>query len=126
LEEIVKTYRRIEITAFHRRVAITSGEFKLDLTGEQSGPAADEVRLRDADTGKSIDLESVDGQMMLAEAVRLLQQKLTTQKPEVYPCQRVALTRWQRFRKSRFYKKLGALGRFISRLQTRRFTRKEK
>jgi hypothetical protein len=113
METTVKTYRRIEITAFRRRVAITSGEFKLDLSDDSSGPAVDEVRLCDAEAGESIDIESTDGQMMLAEAVRLLQQKLTIQKPDVYPQKSIALTRWQRFRESRFYKKLRALGRFI-------------
>ena len=93
----MKTYRRIEITAFRRRVMISSGEFRLGLADESSAPAADEVRLCDADLGESIDLESVEGQQMLAETVRLLQQKLLTQVPDVYPCQRVTPTRWQQF-----------------------------
>lgn len=111
----MKTYRRIEITAFRRKVMISSGEFKLKLSDENSGPTAGEVRLCDADLGESIDLESVEGQQMLAETVRLLQQKLLIQTPNVYPCHNVTLTRWQRFRESRFYKKLSALGRFIKR-----------
>lgn len=122
----MKTYRRIEITAFHRRVMISSGEFRLDLLDETSAPAAGEVRLCDEDSGESIDLESVEGQQMLAETVRLLQQKLLTQTPDVYPYQRVTPTLWQRFRESRFYKKLRVFGCIVNCLQTRRFTRKEK
>lgn len=122
----MKTYRRIEITAFRRRVMISSGEFKLDVTDESSAPAAGEVRLCDEDLGESIDLESIEGQQMLAETVRLLQQKLLTQMPDVYPSHNVTLTRWQRFRKSLFFKKIRALGRFISRLEAHRITRKEK
>lgn len=123
----MKTYRRIEITAFRRRVMISSGEFRFDLTNESSAPpAADEVRLCDEDLGDSIDLESVEGQQMLADVVRLLQQKLLTQVPDEYPCKRVTPTRWQQFRESRFYNKLCAFSRFIKRFQTRRCTRKEK
>jgi len=107
----MKTYRRIEVTAFRRKVMISSGEFKLDLSNESSAPVSDEVRLCDADMGDAIEIESIEGQMMLAEAVRLLQQKLLTQPPDVYPCNNVTLIHRAQLLWSRFYNKLRALGR---------------
>jgi len=62
----MKKYRRIEITAFRRRVQIVSGEIKSD----------EEIRLNDAETQEAIALESAEGQRILAEAVRLLEENL--------------------------------------------------
>ncbi|HEY0457707.1 MAG TPA: hypothetical protein VGC97_01070 [Pyrinomonadaceae bacterium] len=65
----MKTYRRIEITAFRRRVTIVSG-----LTDEtQTGK---DVCINNADTNTVIEPESAEGQRILLEAVRLLEQKL--------------------------------------------------
>jgi hypothetical protein len=66
----VKTYRRIEITAFRRRVTIVSGgAINRATTG-------DEVCINDADTQEMIEPESDEGQRVLLEAVRLLEEKL--------------------------------------------------
>ncbi|MEO6391008.1 MAG: hypothetical protein ABIP75_04095, partial [Pyrinomonadaceae bacterium] len=75
----MKTYRRIEITASSRRVSVTSGEFKRMSFDEPYPPVAGDMSLRDAEAGKAIDLESADGQSVLAEVVHLLQQRQTTQ-----------------------------------------------
>lgn len=64
----MKKYRRIEITAFRRRVQIVSGETKSD----------EEICLNDAETREAIELESAEGQRILTEAVRILEENLTT------------------------------------------------
>ncbi len=65
----MKKYRRIEITAFRRRVTIVSGTSPADT-------ADAEVWLNDADSSETIEPESAEGQRILIEAVRLLEEKL--------------------------------------------------
>ena len=66
----MKTYRRIEITAFRRRVTIVSGK-----TPDNKQP--DEgVWLNDADTQEAIEAESAEGRQILTEALRVLEEKL--------------------------------------------------
>jgi hypothetical protein len=67
----VKTYRRIEITAFRRRVTIVSGSFATNNTQPNN-----EVRITDADTQHAIAPESAEGRRILYEALRLLEDKL--------------------------------------------------
>lgn len=67
----MKKYRRIEITAFRRRVTIVSGESNI-----ADAKSAEEIRLNDADSQKAIELESAEGQRILMEAVRLLEEKI--------------------------------------------------
>ncbi len=69
----MKKYRRIEITAFRRRVIIVSGEPSADTQANQS------VWLNDADSQEAITPESAEGQRILIEAVRLLEEKLGNQ-----------------------------------------------
>lgn len=66
----MKKYRRIEITAFRRRVTLVSGESTADVQAYQ------DVRLNDADTQEAIETKSAEGQRILTEAVRLLEEKL--------------------------------------------------
>jgi len=68
----MKKYRRIEITAFRRRVTIISGNSPADT-------ADAEIWLNDADSSETIEPESADGQEILIEAVRLLEEKLSIQ-----------------------------------------------
>ncbi|CAN5828384.1 hypothetical protein BH20ACI4_BH20ACI4_02380 [soil metagenome] len=70
----MKTYRRIEITAFRRRVTIVSGKAAAD--DKQTNES---VWLNDAETQESIETESEEGQQILSEAVRLLEEKLVKQ-----------------------------------------------
>ena len=72
----MKKYRRIEITAFRRRVTIVSGAPTADNEDEQ--PETD-VRLDDTDSLELIEPESVEGREILIEAVRLLEEKLSGQ-----------------------------------------------
>lgn len=68
----MKIYRRIEITAFRRRIQIVSGNSNIaDVKSDE------EIRLNDADTQEAIELESLEGQRILSEAVRLLEEKLS-------------------------------------------------
>ena len=70
--DAMKKYRRIEITAFRRRVTIVSGTSPADT-------ADAEVWLNDADSSETIEPDSAEGQRILIEAVRLLEEKLSNQ-----------------------------------------------
>ncbi len=65
----MKRYRRIEITAFRRRITIVSCAVATNNTDA-------DVRLNNAKTQEAIELESAEGQRILLEAVRLLEEKL--------------------------------------------------
>ena len=69
----MKTHRRIEITAFQKRVTVVSGEWKVDA------PDNDDRPVSDTDSLKTIEPESAEGQRILTEAVRLLEKKLGLQ-----------------------------------------------
>jgi len=68
----MKVYRRIEITAFRRRVTISSGPLS-------DGPLAD-ITLRNDMTDEAIDPQSDEGRHVLLEAVTILQQQLAEPK----------------------------------------------
>ena len=70
----MKKYRRIEITAFRRRVTIVSGE---SLADNQSAQKETDVWLNETDSPNNIEIESAEGQEILIEAVRVLEQKLS-------------------------------------------------
>jgi len=71
----MKKYRRIEITAFRRRVTIISG------VADSSPPTEGEVVINDADAQETIEPESAEGRRLLLEAVRLLEEKLSVETP---------------------------------------------
>jgi hypothetical protein len=79
----MKKYRRIEITAFRRRVTIIS-PCEAAAAGEDDGGAKflEDVRLTDADTRETIEIGSAEGQRLLLEALRLLEEKLSGSAPE--------------------------------------------
>ena len=64
----MKTYRRIEITAFRRRITIVSGKPISENTDADVCP-------NNADTQEAIETESAEGQRLLSETVRLLEEK---------------------------------------------------
>jgi hypothetical protein len=76
----VKRYRRIEITAFRRLVTVTSGEIVLNNLGNQPARTEEGVQLRNAESGEAIEFESAEGQLILVDAVRSLERRLS---PEV-------------------------------------------
>ncbi len=69
----MKKYRRLEITAFRRRVTIVSGEPTADSQTNEG------VCINDADSQETITTESAEGQRILIEAVRLLEEKFINQ-----------------------------------------------
>jgi hypothetical protein len=69
----MKRYRRIEITAFRRRVQIVSSSNQPSDDGEQNDTG---ICLTNAETEETIETESAEGQRILTEAVRFLEEKL--------------------------------------------------
>ena len=67
----MKKHRRIEITAFRRRVTISSGGSNGCVRENE------EISINDADSQAAIETESDEGQRILAETVRLLEEKLS-------------------------------------------------
>ena len=67
----MKKYRRIEMTAFRRRVSLVSGTPTAD-TGEMA------VVVNDADSQDAIETGSKEGQEILINAIRLLEENLQT------------------------------------------------
>lgn len=65
----MKKYRRIEITAFQRRVTFVSG--KPNISDSRS-----EFSIHDAENQEPIEPESNEDQIILAEAKRLLEEKI--------------------------------------------------
>ena len=63
-------YRRIELTAFRRRVTIISGKPFADIQENE------EVCINNVDSQREIELESDEGQRILARAVRLMESRL--------------------------------------------------
>ena len=70
-ENNVKISRRIEITAFRRRVNIVSGAPLADIQEYE------DVCINNAHSHEGIDIESDEGQRILAESVRLIEGRLT-------------------------------------------------
>ena len=67
----MKKYRRIEITAFRRRVSLVSGKPAGD-----AGEIA--VLVNDADSHDAIETGSEEGQEILINAIRILEENLQT------------------------------------------------
>lgn len=71
-------YRRIEINAYHRKVTVVSGEWRPGDVFEAQPTQTDEgVSLNDADACDPISPNSPEGQLILVEAVRSLEQRLS-------------------------------------------------
>ena len=70
----MKKYRRVEINAYRRRVTIVSGEWPRE---ELPGETTDEVSLNDSDVSEPVEPDSPEGQQILLEAVRSLEQRLS-------------------------------------------------
>jgi hypothetical protein len=74
----LKKYRRIEVNAFRRRVTVVSGEWRPDdLFEAPSAETSDEVTLNDTDSCEPVAPDSPEGQMILVEAVRSLERRLS-------------------------------------------------
>jgi len=75
----VSKYRRIEINAYHRRVTVVSGEWRPpgDVFEAQPGRADEVLSLDDSDSYEPLEPDSPEGQLILVEAVRSLEQRLS-------------------------------------------------
>jgi hypothetical protein len=74
----VKTYRRIEVNAFRRRVTVVSGEWPVvDIDDLQPAQADDGVSINDTDACEPVTPDSPEGQVILVEAVRSLERRLS-------------------------------------------------
>jgi hypothetical protein len=76
----VKKYRRVEINAYRRRVTIVSsvsGEWPRDSFDVPPAETTDEVSLNDADSCEPVEPDSPEGQVILVEAVRSLERRLS-------------------------------------------------
>ena len=74
----MKKYRRIEVNAYHRQVTVVSGEWRPDdFVSAQASHKDDGVSLDDSGASEPIAPESPEGQLILVEAVRTLEQRLT-------------------------------------------------
>src|SRR3989442_45325 len=77
-ESRVSKYRRIEINAYHRKVTVVSGEWRPgDVFDAQPVQTDDEVSLNDSDVCEPVEPDSPEGQLILVEAVRSLEQRLS-------------------------------------------------
>jgi hypothetical protein len=71
-------YRRIEVKAFRRRVTIVSGEWRpRDVFDAQPAETDEEVSLNDSDLCEPVEPDSPEGQLILVEAVRSLERRLS-------------------------------------------------
>ena len=73
----MKKYRRIEVNAFRRRVTIVSGEWPREAFDAPPVQADDEFSLDDTDVCEPVTPDSHEGQLILVEAVRSLERRLS-------------------------------------------------
>jgi hypothetical protein len=73
----LKKYRRIEVNAFRRRVTIHSGEWPRDISEAEPGQTDEGVSLNDIDSSEPVEPDSPEGQLILVEAVRSLERRLS-------------------------------------------------
>ena len=74
----MKKYRRIEVNAFRRRVTIVSGEWRPgDVFNSLPSQTDEKVSMNDTDVCDPVEPNSPEGQLILVEAVRSLEQRLS-------------------------------------------------
>ena len=118
-------YRRIEVNAFRRRVTIVSGEWPIvDIDDLQPEQPDDDISLNDTDSCEPVRPDSPEGQVILVEAVRSLESRLS---PETREAMRLppSFVAPNRSNRGAFCLKLQSLYQRIC-PKALRFTRKEK
>ena len=74
----LKKYRRIEVRAYRRRVTVVSGEWRPDEDFDShSSETEDGVSLTDGEECEPVEPDSPEGQLILAEALRTLELRLS-------------------------------------------------
>ena len=120
-------YRRIEVNAFRRRVTIVSGEWPRDILEVQPAQTDDGVSLNDTDSCEPVAADSPEGQLILVEAVRSLERRLSPEaRATICAVQNtLAPNRPDRNGRNGFYLKLQSFYQLICPTALR-FDRKEK
>ena len=76
----MKKYRRVQINAYRRRVTVVSGEWRPgDVIVAQPDRTDEGVSLDDSDVCEPVEPDSPEGQLILVEAVRSLERRLSTE-----------------------------------------------
>ena len=75
----MKKYRRIEVNAFRRRVTIVSGAWPREFFDAAPPQTDDGVSLDDSDVCEPVKPDSPEGQLLLIEAVRSLERRLSAE-----------------------------------------------
>ena len=121
----MKTYRRIEVNAFRRRVTVVSGEWRpSDLFQAQPAQTDDRVWINDSDLREPVAADSPEGQLILVAAVRSLAQRLSPEaRATICACENNHAA--NRPNRIGFYLKLQSFYQLI-RPKVLRFARKEK
>ena len=120
----MKTYRRIEVNAFRRRVTIVSGEWPRPNFDARPAQTDDDVSLNDSDSSEPVAPDSPEGQLLLVEAVRSLERRLSPEARATLSCGQVDPTPVRSNRKG-FRPRLQSFYQLICPTALR-FTRKEK
>jgi hypothetical protein len=116
-------YRRIEVKAYRRRLTVVSGEWPRDVIDAQVAQTDDDVSLTDSDLSEFISQDSPEGQIILVDAVRSLERRLSPQARAMICADRSALDS-NDLNRNGFYLKLRSIYGLIPKVL--RFTRKEK
>jgi hypothetical protein len=121
----VSKYRRIEINAYHRKVTVVSGEWRSgDVSDAQPARTTEGVSLDDSDVCEPVQPDSPEGQLILVEAVRSLEQRLSPETRALISAGQKTLAANGSSR-NRFYPKLQSFYQSIW-PKALRFARKEK
>lgn len=70
-------YRRIEVNAFDRRVTIDSGEWPGDFSSAKPSHSENGISLDNTNLCEPVEPDSPEGQLILVEAVRSLERRLS-------------------------------------------------
>ena len=120
----MKKYRQIEVNAYRRRVTIVSGEWHRDMVNAQPAQTEDGVSLNDNDVCEPVEPYSPEGQLILVDAIRSLEQRLSPETRAKICADRAAPTPNRSTRYS-FFLKLRSIYHFIG-AKALLFDRKEK
>lgn len=118
-------YRRIEVNAFRRRVTVVSGEWPIvDIDDLRPAQVDDDISLNDTDSCEPVTPDSHAGQLIIVEAVRSLEQRLSPE-ARAARCTGRDIATTTGAKRSPFYLSLQSFYQLICRRRPRSF-RKEK
>lgn len=121
----MKKYRRIELNAYRRRVTIVSGEWPPGEVFEARPAERDDgVSLDDSDSCEPVEPDSPEGQLILVEAVRSLEKRLSPEARALISANQHTFAP-QGSNRNGFYLKLQSFYQLIC-SKALRFARKEK